>query len=248
MTDIIGSNIINLKEINSTNSFAKSILAQKKATNGTVVVSDFQKQGKGYKNNVWESENGKNILASIIVFPNNLKAENQFLLSMIISNGIIEYLDDMKIDAKIKWPNDIYVQNKKIAGLLIENNILGINITSSIIGIGLNINQTKFVSKAPNPISLALLTKNIFQLNQEHSVLFSFLNKWYQLLEQKQSKYISDCYHKYLYRKNETHKFVANNKTFTGTIMGVDLYGQLQIIDSKQNKLTFGFKEIEFII
>src|SRR5680860_150521 len=150
-------NIIVLKDVESTNNYANQLILSN-AEEGTVVLAQFQKKGRGQQGNQWESQSGKNLLASIILYPKFLKAGNQFLISKMVSLGLVEYLRHEVRDVSIKWPNDIYIGNKKIAGILIENAIKGRNLFSTVIGVGLNLNQKNFLSDAPNPVSLYQLT------------------------------------------------------------------------------------------
>ena len=121
---------------------------------GTVVLAKEQTSGRGQVNNTWESSYGDNLLMSIVLYPEFLHAGNQFLLSKFVSLAIVDFLSYYLENVTIKWPNDIYVGNKKIAGVLIENSLRGAFISSSVVGIGLNVNQTEFSSSIPNPTSL----------------------------------------------------------------------------------------------
>ena len=123
-----------------------------------VVVADNQTEGRGCGTNRWESERGQNLLFSLMIHPENLPANQQFQISMAISLAIIDALGQMVGDLSIKWPNDIYWRNGKLAGILIENTLKGNLIKDSIIGVGLNVNQRKFHSDAPNPVSLWQIT------------------------------------------------------------------------------------------
>jgi BirA family biotin operon repressor/biotin-[acetyl-CoA-carboxylase] ligase len=158
-------NIIKLDEVNSTNT-AMALMGDE-AVHATVLRAVTQSAGRGQRGNSWESEPGKNLTFSICLRPQHIPARTQFELSMAVSLGVVHALDAF-IDpkrVKIKWPNDIYVDDLKIAGILIENSIDGTVIRRSIVGIGLNINQLTFVSDAPNPVSLAALTDRTYDLD-----------------------------------------------------------------------------------
>ena len=151
--DIFPVPLIHISETNSTNNYLQSLCSKQKVEELT-----------GQRGNSWESDSGKNLLFSIVIFPEFLEARRQFLISQIISLAIKEELDTYTTDISIKWPNDIYWKEKKICGMLIENDLMGRNISQSIAGIGININQETFHSFAPNPVSLRQITGKEFDL------------------------------------------------------------------------------------
>src|SRR5574344_2655311 len=148
-----GNLLVHLDETDSTNRFIKELKTDKKYRM-VVVASSFQTAGRGQGCNRWESEQGKNITFSILIHPDAILPHVQFVISMAISLAIKESLNGYFDDVSIKWPNDIYYKDKKICGILIENNLSGCVIKDSILGIGINVNQRKFVSDAPNPVSM----------------------------------------------------------------------------------------------
>ena len=146
--------LIRLREVNSTNAYIQSLSRDERLPEGSVVWADFQTAGRGQIGNVWESENGKNLTFSIVFYPSFLLAKHQFLISQIASLSVKETLDEFISGITVKWPNDVYWNDKKICGMLIENDLAGQYIYSSVIGIGININQAVFRGDAPNPVSL----------------------------------------------------------------------------------------------
>ena len=154
------------KTLESTNQYLQNLLNEGVDIVNNIVVTDFQTSGKGQGKNVWQSEDGKNLLFSVALDMSFLKAENQFLLTQMVSvtmiNVLKKYLPEESLF--IKWPNDIYFKDKKIAGILIKNEIKGMMMGTSIIGIGLNVNQTSFDENLPNPISMKTITGNDFEL------------------------------------------------------------------------------------
>lgn len=162
--------LIHINETNSTNNYLQSLCSEQKVEELTVVVADFQTSGRGQRGNSWESAPGKNLLFSTVIFPEFLEARRQFLISQVISLAIKEELDTYTSDISIKWPNDIYWKEKKICGMLIENDLMGRNINQSIAGIGININQEIFHSSAPNPVSLLQIT------GEEHDLFKTLKN------------------------------------------------------------------------
>jgi len=159
--------IIALDKVESTNSYFSDLLKKSKSPEGSIVSALYQSHGKGQGSNSWESEQGKNLLISLVLYPNDLPLDKHFLLSKAISLGLVDYMSAKTNHIKIKWPNDIYFKNKKLAGILIENVIKGNAITQSIVGIGLNLNQIVFTSDAPNPVSLKQITGKNYLIEQE---------------------------------------------------------------------------------
>lgn len=244
----MNKNFIFLNEVDSTNNYANQLVLTKAAEEGTVVLARYQNSGKGQKGNSWESEAGKNLLASIILRPTFLKAADQFYISKIISLSIAEVLQSKTKDITIKWPNDIYAGNRKIAGILIENSVLGQNIETSITGIGLNLNQEVFVSDAPNPVSLKQLTGFNNDIQQFADELFAVIEKWYGKLHSCKFSEIDTIYHASLFRMKKWANYSAEGKTFEARIIGTGPFGQLQL-EHRDGKITeHFFKEVEFMI
>lgn len=244
---MIGSQIIELKETSSTNTYAKQIAADKNY-HGTIVNAVFQNAGKGHLNNTWESKKGQNLTFSIILYFNDLKAEDQFLITKFVSISITNYLTQKDLFAQIKWPNDIYVNDKKIAGILIENTIKGNIIDHSIIGVGININQVDFESNAPNPVSLAQLSNCDYNLKTELELLIGNLNEVFPLLYTNAYDKLDALYLEHMYKYNTVSNFKVGNNQFIGIIKGVNNFGQLQIEQANKVISTHNFKEIEFVI
>ncbi len=241
--------IINLETTDSTNKFANMFVKKNKDKNicGTVVSTKYQNSGKGTGNNIWESEKDKNILASIIFCPHFLPPNQQFIISKTISLGIIKYFANKNIEAKIKWPNDIYVSNKKIAGILIENSILGSCISTSVIGIGLNINQSIFLFSDKKPISLYQITNIIYDVEKELNLLLNNIFKEYEKLTEKKFIKIDEEYFDNLYRKGKYTNYKTSDKKIVAKIHSIDTLGRL-VLKTKEDKiLKFCFKEVEML-
>lgn len=247
MADIIGNCIFNLTRVDSTNNYATEQLSNNDWKEGTVILADEQLNGRGQISNKWESEAKKNILMSIVLYPNFLPVQYQFLLSKVVVLGISDVVSLFVENVKVKWPNDIYVGEKKIAGVLIENSIMGSTLDSSIVGIGLNVNQIEFFSGAPNPISLIQLTGKEIQLNQLTELLFKAIEKWYVLLKKGDIELVNKNYLYRLYRKGEIENYEDSTGKFRGTIVGVNEIGQLRINDFKNKIREYHFKEVKFI-
>jgi BirA family biotin operon repressor/biotin-[acetyl-CoA-carboxylase] ligase len=244
-TLFIGQNLIHLQDVDSTNNFAANLIKQTKVVNGTVILAENQFQGRGQSGNKWESEEGKNLIISLILQP-KIKAKNQFVLSKMTCLAIIETLQEYNISAKIKWPNDILIEKKKIAGILIENSLKGEYIGSSIIGIGLNVNQLF----EPNSEATSVLnqTKKETDRNIFLKLLFQKLEKWYLKLEQDILLPIDDAYLKSLFALNESQTFQENNNKFKATVLGVNNIGQLIVKPESGKTRNFNNQEIKFIL
>lgn len=245
---IIGSNLIFRENLPSTNSYTGQLLRDGNLPEGTIVYTNYQSEGRGQSGNKWESEDGKNLLISILIFPSMIKPVNQFIISMAISLGICDFVGREIPWCNIKWPNDIYVNNDKIAGILIENSIMGDNIEYSIAGIGLNVNQDKFLSNAPNPVSMKLLTGKEFDLAKCLSQLSADLDKRYKQVISENCDVIRNEYTAKLYRRNEWINFRDQGGIFSGRILSVTESGKLQIEKKSGMRGEYCFKEIEFIL
>ena len=241
-------NFIFLREVESTNNYANQLVLSKAAEHGTVVLAQYQNKGKGQQGNSWESEPGKNLLASLILFPQFLPAAKQFHLSKIISLALVDFLKTETSEVSIKWPNDIYIQNKKVAGILIENSVKGRNVSSAIIGIGLNLNQEIFVSDAPNPVSLKQTTGKKYDIEAVAVKIYELINNWYKILETGGLNEIDSAYFKQLFRANEWALFAKQGEMFEAKISGIGEFGQLILEDRNGIFSEYMFKEVEFMI
>jgi len=244
----IGNKIIHLTKVDSTNNYLKNKLLENKSNEGLLVFADKQVSGRGQRGNGWESKPGQNLLLSFINYPSFMKANKQFILSKTISLAIADFISQYTDNVKIKWPNDIYVDNQKIAGVLIENTLKGSEISSSIIGIGINVNQKIFSDKIPNPVSLTMLTKETYNINELLSILIEKINTWYNKLSYGEIEKIDKLYINKLFRLRQMHNYIIDGKTIKAKITGVDKDGKLLIETESGNLESFAFKEIEYCI
>lgn len=247
MAEIIGKNIIKLESVDSTNNYTSKLLADNKLAEGTVVLAGYQNLGRGQINNSWESEPGKNLLMSVILYPDFLPVQQQFLLSKVVALGVRDMLACYVNEVKIKWPNDIYIGDKKIAGILIENSIMGYTIGSTVAGIGVNINQKLFMGDAPNPVSLVQLLDCFFDLNEVFKMLCERIDWWYVLLRNGQVDIIDNAYINALYRYGIESFYGDNGGRFIGVITGVNSIGQLLISNLSGSGKAYNFKEVAFL-
>ena len=249
-THFIGNNTIRLPTIESTNTYAQELIKRKKPPEGTVVIADEQSQGRGQRGNFWVSEPGKNLTFSLILYPTNLAAENRFLLTQVISLALVDFIEretNSLQKIKIKWPNDIYLEDKKIAGILIENSLRGNDIYTSVIGIGLNVNQEIFDEL--NAISLKkFLGKNFDLLNCLKHLCSAIEARYLQFINKNFNSLNAD-YHQKLYRLNENITFEIAKKLVVGKITGVSNEGELLVKTLENTKLLrLGLKEVKYII
>ncbi len=244
---MIGKKVIRLNEVDSTNNYAKGLVMHKEAEEGTVVLAYSQVIGRGYVKNNWESEAGKNLTFSLVLCPQFVKPANQFAISMAVALGIYDFISPLVGQVTIKWPNDIYVGNKKVCGMLIENMVQGDMISESIIGIGLNLNQEEFSPSIPNPVSLTHFTKIVYDIENCLMHLCFAIEKRYFLLKEKGIGPTYDDYVGHLYKKGEWAGYIANGHKFRGKIVGIDRIGRLLVENDSGGISTFNFKEIEYI-
>lgn len=238
------------KSVDSTNKTALKLIGDGPCEEGIVIIADEQTDGKGHADSLWESEKGKNLTFSLILKPSFIEPSEQFLLTQIISVAILNFLKK-RIPAeivKIKWPNDIYVENKKIAGILIQNTIRGNSLDYAVVGIGLNVNQEIFRSDAPNPVSMIYYTGEQNEPGKLLEDLFTEIKTVYSNSVSPQfADSLNEFYLSNLYRFNEISEYKSKGKMFKGKIIGIGDYGKLQIENSKGELIEFDFKEVEFL-
>ncbi len=238
--------ILKLEKTDSTNSYARELIKDKNVDDGTIIWALEQTKGKGMGTNKWESEAGKNLTISIIFRPYFLAPEKQFSLLQAVALGVYDFLGLYLDETSIKWPNDIYTGNEKIAGILIENSLTGNKLDSSIAGIGININQIEFPAGLPNPSSLKIKTGMDLRLEESLDLVIQFINKYYNELKKGKTAEIEKKYHSSLYKLGEKIKFRTAGEEFYGAIKAVKESGEL-LIETGAGKLrSFGFKEVEY--
>lgn len=240
---------LHFDEINSTNVYLYDKISEKNDISDTVVVADHQTAGRGMDKNHWESEKGKNLLFSIALNVNFLEAENQFKISQAVSVAIVETLEKIIDSDKfyIKWPNDIYFGDKKLAGMLIQNTIEGRMMGTSIIGIGLNVNQIEFSKDIPNPISLKMISVKDYDLESLLNLLIKNIKSSVESLASKENqekinaKYIAKSY-----RYQRWAEYFYQNQVKAMIINGFDKYGRLLLRDKEGVDIVCDVKELQF--
>ncbi|MEN9447213.1 MAG: hypothetical protein RJA25_503 [Bacteroidota bacterium] len=247
-TFFTGRFLIHLPSVDSTNNFAKEHISNSSPIDGTVILADEQFAGRGQIGNTWQVEPNKNLTFSIIYNTSFLKASEQFYLNIAISLGIRVALNtvlDNNFEIAIKWPNDILVDRKKISGVLIENTISGNFLKNSIIGIGINVNQTIF-SNAPNACSLAQLTGREVDRNTVFEKILMSIEKYFLRLRERKFEQLKAMYLENLFQYNISAKYQQQHLPFEGKIIDIEASGVL-VIKSGNEIRKFNFKEVEFL-
>ena len=237
--------VIHIDETDSTNRWLRDY-ALSQPEGDYVVVSEYQTAGRGCGTNSWESERGKNLTFSLLIHPTEITADCQFRISEAVSLALCETLDGYVTDRQVsvKWPNDIYVDDCKICGMLIENRLRGRLMTDSIIGIGLNVNQREFFSDAPNPVSLVQLLGHEVALEP---LLQAFLQKLEPML-QMDPETLGKAYRERLYRREGEHEYRDGKGLFRAKLLNVLDDGRLVLLDTEGTARIYAFKEVQFVI
>ena len=223
-----------------------------------VVVAEYQTAGRGCGSNTWESERGKNLTFSVLLHPTEIRANCQFRISEAVSVALCETLehcfrpfsptdsspDSGEQEVTIKWPNDIYVGDRKICGILIENRLKGSTITDSIVGVGLNVNQRDFLSDAPNPVSMVQVTG---EETDREALLQAFLTALSRAMETEPAA-LAEAYHSRLYRREGIHRFCDSRGEFEAKVLNVLDDGRLVLLDTHGKARIYSFKEVQFCI
>lgn len=244
----IGYILIELDEADSTNRYAERMLRKGDVEEGTVIQASCQTEGRGQGDNRWWSEPGQNLTFSVVLHPGFLRPGRQFILNKAISLGVHDFLSVYLDGVVIKWPNDILAGSKKIGGILIQHAVEGSLLKNTIVGIGLNVNQTKFDKELSDATSLSRILRREFNLKDAMALLCDALEKrYFQLKEQKNDPLESD-YCNALLGYREERKFVVESREVPGIIRGVDEFGRLLVEHSGTGLKVYAHKEIEFVM
>ena len=237
-------------EVTSTNTYVKELLREGiDLPELTVVEADFQTGGRGQQGNSWESERGMNLTFSLVCHPTFLAATSQFVLSQAIAVAIVRTLSDLTDGLSIKWPNDIYWNDKKICGTLIECNLAGSTIKDCIIGTGINVNQTVFTSDAPNPVSLAQIIG--FTLNRQRILdgVVAEFSKLYEELKNLKFERLKLEYMQHLYRREGFYPYQEpDGEPFEAAITDVELDGHLVLRRHDGCIKKYELKQVKYIL
>ena len=241
---MIGRKIISKESLDSTSNYIAKMIESDDIVDGTVIMADYQTNGRGQRGAEWVSEPYKNLIFSCYVKHDNLSVNDQVAINQFVSLALVDVLDSLGISSSIKWPNDILVGNLKISGILIENQLSNQRIQSSIIGIGLNVNQMG--------LSSFLATSILEQTKKEHQVgsiafrLIEALNNRFDLLKQGQFDRLKSEYLKRLWLFQTWTEFILNENEFTGKIINIDEFGRLVVENEAGESTHFSLKEIQF--
>ena len=247
---------INLPTVDSTNLFVHEMLASEGTAQVmsadvlpgfTLVVADDQTRGRGQQGNSWETEKGKNLTFSLLCHPDFVPASRQFILSQGMAVAIQRTLSQYVADVEVKWPNDIYVGEKKISGTLIECDLQGKCIANCIIGVGININQTEFRSDAPNPTSLKLLTGKEYDREEILLSVMQHFQMVYEMLQDGKDEDVRRMYQEHLYRREGFHRYGDVRGEFMAEIAEVEPTGHLLLRFENGNAVRYEFKEVSFV-
>lgn len=240
--------IIKLNAIDSTNSYLKQLCIKEPIEDNTIVVANYQTLGRGQMGTTWVSEDSKNLMFSMFKDVSFLSVEENFYISMAISLSIIKALEQLTIPKlHIKWPNDILSENHKICGVLIENVIKHNKLKASIIGVGLNINQTDF-KELPKASSMHLLTGRFFNLDEVLLAITENVSYYFNLLKDGKQQLVKDLYESFLFRKDKPSTFKdAEGLLFSGFIKSVSNTGNLQVLLEDNLIKEFDLKEITLL-
>lgn len=249
-TLFIGRNRIRLDGVDSTNNYAAELLRQVGTSEGTLITSTYQTAGRGQRSNAWQSEAGKNILCTYILKPTWLGIDRQFVLNKAISLAVLHAIAAFckSFEIKIKWPNDVYIGDCKVAGILVENTILGGQIVSSLAGIGLNVNQQNISIEGRNVCSIADVVKHLVSLDSVQDELSAQLEALYLRLRNGNDRSIEEEFSSVLFKRDEACTFETANGLQRFVVRGVSSHGQLIVEDSEGNKHQFNHGEVHMII
>ena len=229
----------------STNAVAQELLNKNEATEGFVIIAGNQTAGRGQRGNSWEAAAGLNLMLSVILKPTFLVASDQFFLSMAVSLAVSDFLKRfLPAGVVLKWPNDLYFQEEKLGGILIENSISGANIQNSIVGIGINVNQVFFQNS--RAVSMKLISGHTFELQTLAETLLECLEKRYLELQKNSRSQMKQEYWSQLLGLNEYRFFEVNGEKISGKITGTDDFGRL-LVETENGLQTFDLKEIKFL-
>lgn len=242
---LLGNRIIQFEEIDSTNTYLQGIANKHDSHEGLVVVAKSQTVGKGQRGNAWQTEQGKNLTFSLLLKP-NIKIDEQFLLSQLVALGIADFLKTLTSSSvQIKWPNDIFLNGKKVGGILIENTLTSQLIGNCIVGIGLNVNQEHF-DNLPFATSLKKELKQTFDLDKLLTALLTCIEVRYLQLKSGKTALLQQHYLGNLLGYEQPLQYQIADQTLTGVIKGVSKTGKLQLQINLQLH-EFDLKEVRLV-
>ena len=237
--------VYHFEEVSSTNDLAR----EEQFAHGDLLWAERQTAGRGQRGHTWLSEEEVNLTFSLVVEPRFLPAKEQFLLSAATAVALCDCLTRYGIEARIKWTNDIYVEDRKIVGILIEHFYAGATLRRTVIGIGLNVNQEQFDHSLPNPTSMLLEGEKRYDREEVLRTFYACFMARYRQVEQGDAEAVLGEYHRLIYRLGEEQLFrLPNGEELTATIEGIESDGALRLLHAGGKRHSYHFKEIEFVI
>ena len=239
--------------IGSTNTYLRELNGGDPEYDYEVAVADFQTAGRGQKGNTWESEQGKNLLFSILAHPKDIKVQEQFFISQAIALAVSDSViaaagPEYAAGFTVKWSNDIYYKDCKMAGILIENTLQGSSILDTVVGVGLDVNQEVFVSDAPNPISLKNITGQEFDRDALLGDIVERFIGYMERTSEQDRAHVDLLYRERLYRREGYYPFRDADGRFEACIEGIRPDGCLMLLTLSGEHRVYEFKQVQFIL
>lgn len=241
----IGHKIILLDSTDSTNNYIANLVKSNKLAHGTAIIADEQTKGRGQRGTEWTSQPGMNLMMSVYVEHDSLAVDSQASIHNWVAVSVWNVMDKMGVKTTIKWPNDILTESGKLSGILIENSLIGKQVKSSIIGIGLNVNQTDFSSIRAT--SIYLETGLTFRIEEIAIRLLNELNTQFIQLQHQNFEALKASYHSKMWGMNRQVEFYRNGKMEVGTITGTNQIGAIEV-QTMNGVEYFDLKQVEFVI
>ncbi len=237
--------IHHIAETTSTNDDAR----EPRYRHGEIIWAEYQTAGRGQRGHIWSSTEGLNLTFSLVLEPLFLPVGEQFLLSEVVALALIDTFARWEIATRIKWTNDIYAGDKKLVGILIEHGHIGRTLSRTVVGIGINVNQTEFDPTLPNPISMATIAGHAFDRREVLKQFQTCCMRRYAQLESGDKQGIQDDYRAQMYRLGEQHPYrLPDGTPLLATIEGVEPTGELQLRHADGTRKNYLFREVEFVI
>jgi len=241
-------NVIKIPKIDSTNLYLRRLLNKSDLPSFFCVSTDFQTSGRGQQGTIWEANRGENLLFSFLIHSEKIPPDKQFLLSEIVSIGICNALKNNGLNTTIKWANDIFFEDKKLAGILIETIISGDKMKYAIVGVGLNINQMEFSKNLSNAVSLRQILGKKLDCQVILENILKEISLLFENFDIRNSDDLQKKYFELLYRNSGYHFFEKNNEKFYAKILSVSSDGCLKLLTDKGLEKNFYFKEVRFML
>ena len=244
-TLFVGHNLLKFSSLPSTNDHCWELLSHKSLPDGTVIWTPTQTQGKGQRGRSWISERGKSLSFSIFFKP-KVNVSEQFFLNKAVTLGVCEGVSSLGVKSKIKWPNDIYIENKKVAGILIENSLKGNLLQETVVGVGVNLNQEQFPKDLPNAVSLKQVLKQPFNIEFVLEEFCYYIEKRYMQFKSGHFEKIDADYHNVLYRHKKMQTFQVGNERFDAQFVAVDKTGKINLLHQGHISV-YAMGEVDFV-